>query len=166
MLGGSPAEVGYPDVLVEYEHRKKSRLFTGLHSLILYLQTQATPPRKHWRPDSSVRCSNDLVSVSFTTPARPSRICRRRYHGSAYNWRTACTGHTQAALLLLSTTPPIPRKSWWIPHPPGAPTMAGRSPTPTPTSVPYRVSQSLALWAQGLRHTLPSPSMVTGLFLF
>lgn len=151
MLGGSPAEVGYPDVLVEYEHRKKSRLFTGLHSLILYLQTQATPPRKHWRPDSSVRCSNDLVSVSFTTPARPSRICRRRYHGSAYNWRTACTGHTQAALLLLSTTPPIPRKSWWIPHPPGAPTMAGRSPTPTPTSVPYRVSQSLALWAQGLK---------------
>lgn len=58
---------------------------------------------------------------------RPSRICRQRCHGSAYNWKTACTGHAQTAQLvwlLLSTAPPRPRKSWWIPHPPGAPAMA------------------------------------------
>lgn len=67
MLGGSPSLVDSPDVRVEYEYRKKSRC--SWNSLILYLQTQATPPRKHCRPDSFLRCSRDLVSVSL--PLQP-----------------------------------------------------------------------------------------------
>lgn len=49
--------------------KKDVKAVTGLFSLILCLQTQATPPRKCWHPDSSVRCSNDLVSVSL--PLQP-----------------------------------------------------------------------------------------------
>lgn len=48
---------------------ERSQGVPGWYSLILCLQTQVTPPRKYWRPDSSVHCSNDLVSVS--SPLQP-----------------------------------------------------------------------------------------------
>lgn len=96
-------------------------------------------------------------------PARPSEISRQRCRGSAYSWRTACTGHTQAAQRLQpnSTTPHGPRTGRRIPHPPGPPTMAGRRRPPTPTSVPYGVSQPLALSGHVGLDTALSPLLTT-----
>lgn len=120
---------------------------TGVDNLILCLQTQATSPRKRWGPDSSVSCSDVLVSVS-SQPGHQGSAGRGVTAPPTTGGQPAPATPRQPSLCGSCFQPlhPDPEKAGGFLTLLGLPLWQVEAPPPAPTSVPYGVS---SLWLSG-----------------